>query len=115
MNDNNRSNLKKFLGKKCLFTGTIRRRENSQMLIVNIKYKNKPITDHIWCNETNNNKMFKKKSEISFIATIITYTDSRGYRKYGLEKIHRFQIVSKETREYKKNKYERRKRLNKQG
>ncbi len=91
MPDQRRLRLKKLLGKTCIFTGTRSRIEDNRILLVNIYYKNKLVKDHIWCSITDNNKTLKYNEELSFKATVESYTDSFNNRKYGLERIHKFQ------------------------
>ena len=109
MNDRQRKKLRKLLGKECRFTGTKLTQDDKNFLILDVKYENKVITDHVWCSITDNNKHINDGDFFSFKATVRSYIDSQNQRKYGLHKINNF--IVNYIEDFNKDEFEKYKRL----
>jgi hypothetical protein len=85
--DPKRSKLKKYIGKKLEYEGTISF-HNGSILLQNVEQDGKLLTNHIWASVTDKMKALDHGSEVVFNATAYSYVDSKNERKYGLTKIH---------------------------
>ena len=87
-----RRKLKRLLGKTLRYYGIfeITDAEKKIFLIKNVTYNNKLMTDHVWYRPSESVTTSPKESEVkvSFFAEAVAYEDSKGNKKYGLEKIH---------------------------
>ena len=87
-----RKKLLKLMGKELEYTGTLYRFDGSGAVLINVKYKGKLVTDHVWVSATTKLQSFKEHDRLVFTATAITYTDSKGVRKHGLEKCFSYML-----------------------
>ena len=104
-----RKKLLKLMGKSVEYTAKIQRICEDGVLLTNVKYKNKVMTDHVWVGKTLNLSGISLGKIVVFMATAITYTDSRGNRKHGLNQCFNFiedtearKILSHDKKHYKK-------------
>ena len=117
MTDAQRKKLKKLLGKVCTFEGTKLKEQGQNFLIIDIKYKNKIITDHIWTPISKVNSHMEVGSTFIFKAIAYSYIDKKNQRKYGLHKVHDITLKHIETAQndnnekYKRLGYKRKKKL----
>ncbi len=88
-----RKRLKKLLGKVCVFQATKQRTKGTDIMFKDVYHKNKLVTDHIWCSSSYGNQTIKEGETVFLKATVETYVDSYGTRKYGLGKFHKFQAI----------------------
>lgn len=82
-----RKKLTKLLGKSVRYEGVVDRFENESVLLINITHEGKTYTDHVWVNLTKSCMAYEPGEHLSFLATAVTYTDSKGIRKHGLSKV----------------------------
>ena len=87
-----RSKLKKYLGKTLTYTGKLIIKKETNLMI-DIRYNNKLLTNHVWFNQNERLTNIESGSEVSFNATAYSYKDSQNNRKYGLCKIHNIRKI----------------------
>lgn len=78
------------MGKSVEYTATIEKVQEEGILLTDVKYKNKIMTDHVWVGRTIALGALTAGTNVVFMATAITYTDSRGNRKHGLNQCFNF-------------------------
>ena len=90
-----RKKFKKLLGKECNYTATVGAvgSLDSNIVLEDVKYNGKIMTDHIWISLTTSLKSKKKGDVVSFRGIAVSYIDSKNIRKYGLEKCHSFKLA----------------------
>jgi len=90
--DPQRSKLKKYLGEILTYSAKIVLKGDSNIFL-DVHYKNKLLTDHIWASSNTKIKNIDSFSDVTFTATAYSYIDSKGKRKYGLSKVHNVRKV----------------------
>lgn len=90
--DKLRKKLNKLLGKKLEYTAVFDKVINGKALLIDVKYKGKTYTDHIWVGHCYILQGLSFKTKIVFLATAETYKDKHGVRKNGLSRCHRYRV-----------------------
>ena len=85
MQNKNRSKLKKYMGKRERYIATVSRKSGGNRLLIDVKKKNRDISDHIWV-DGEKFSAFEEGEVVTFMAYAYTYTDAKGIRKNGLKK-----------------------------
>ena len=87
-----RKKLLKLMGKEVEYKAKLLRFEGNGALLINIEYKGKVVTDHVWVSATMKLSTFNIGDVLIFSATATTYKDSKGVRKHGLEKCFNYML-----------------------
>jgi len=97
-----RKKLIKLLGKEIRYTATINSLGTSgfNICLVDVKYKDKLVTDHAWIHISRSIARMSKGDNVSFIGTAKTYIDNSGKRNHGLSKCHDFTIINEEYEQH---------------
>lgn len=88
-----RKKLVKLLGKDVEYTATFKRINENRAVLIDLKHKGKYLCDHVNVSKHYLLTALEADTEISFNATAYTYRDSKGVRKHGLSKCHKYMPV----------------------
>ena len=84
--------LKKVVGKELEFSAVYDKvsKDKKSVMIKEVKIKRKEVADHLWIQNLKSFNRCENGTKIIFTATVQTYRDSKGIRKYGIHKCHNF-------------------------
>lgn len=94
-----RKKLTRLIGKELTYTATFDKVGNCglNICVTNVKQGGKTLTDHAWIQLSMGlSPLIKMGDLMSFTATARTYKDTKGTRKNGLHKCHKFKVLNEE-------------------
>ena len=85
-----RTGLKKFIGKKLQYEGTVERITDIKILLLEVSLlgKRKVLAEHLWL-DLPDNVVFKEGDKISFTGVAGSYIDKFGIRKYNVVQVYK--------------------------